>query len=240
MSIDGESRILIHHGILGQKKGIRNGPPYPLNPAKDYSKDEKKEALAKGGKAATAIKEAQNDWTKKSGKDVFKSNIKDVASAIKSGKEKERLINRSKKTIEEVKQETKEEIRQRIINHPTPEEVVKNKDLFSYNELNAFKSRFQLEKDIASFIPKDTKNGETFGNKLAKTSMNVANKVVNDLGPKAATYAIYKTLKNSSSDFAKEFADKIYSGKNDSGKKVKDMDLDELTDKVVEKLNEMK
>ncbi len=34
---------LAHHGIKGQKKGVRNGPPYPL----DYSKlsdDEKKEA----------------------------------------------------------------------------------------------------------------------------------------------------------------------------------------------------
>lgn len=33
---------LVHHGILGQKWGRRNGPPYPLNPA-NRSSDEKKQ-----------------------------------------------------------------------------------------------------------------------------------------------------------------------------------------------------
>lgn len=32
---------LEHHGIAGQKWGHQNGPPYPLNPEKDYSKAEK-------------------------------------------------------------------------------------------------------------------------------------------------------------------------------------------------------
>ena len=32
---------LCHHGILGMKWGVRNGPPYPLNPEK-YSDQEKK------------------------------------------------------------------------------------------------------------------------------------------------------------------------------------------------------
>lgn len=33
--------ILVHHGILGQKWGVRNGPPYPLSGG-DYSPSEKK------------------------------------------------------------------------------------------------------------------------------------------------------------------------------------------------------
>ena len=32
---------LQHHGIEGQKWGVRNGPPYPLRPS-DYSKAELK------------------------------------------------------------------------------------------------------------------------------------------------------------------------------------------------------
>jgi len=32
---------LVHHGILGQKWGKKNGPPYPLNPS-DHSKSEQK------------------------------------------------------------------------------------------------------------------------------------------------------------------------------------------------------
>lgn len=37
-----QNDFLMHHGIKGQKWGDRNGPPYPLNPQKDYSSAEKK------------------------------------------------------------------------------------------------------------------------------------------------------------------------------------------------------
>ena len=33
---------LWHHGIQGQKWGHKNGPPYPLDPKSDYSKEERK------------------------------------------------------------------------------------------------------------------------------------------------------------------------------------------------------
>ena len=33
---------LSHHGVLGQKWGVENGPPYPLDPKKDYSAAELK------------------------------------------------------------------------------------------------------------------------------------------------------------------------------------------------------
>lgn len=45
---------LAHHGILGQKLGKKNGPPYPLD-ASDHSASEKKagwrKSLDKGGKS---------------------------------------------------------------------------------------------------------------------------------------------------------------------------------------------
>ena len=41
MRNDFESHYLAHHGILGQKWGHRNGPPYPLG-ASDHSPSEKK------------------------------------------------------------------------------------------------------------------------------------------------------------------------------------------------------
>lgn len=45
---------LAHHGILGQKWGKKNGPPYPLD-ASDHSASEKKagwrKSLDKGGKS---------------------------------------------------------------------------------------------------------------------------------------------------------------------------------------------
>ena len=58
--IVGDKDYLMHHGIKGQKWGVENGPPYPLDPQRDYSKAEQKanaKALAKEYK-----------------KDVFSSN----------------------------------------------------------------------------------------------------------------------------------------------------------------------
>lgn len=45
MRNDFESNYLMHHGILGQKWGRRNGPPYPLD-ASEYSSSEKKAKIA--------------------------------------------------------------------------------------------------------------------------------------------------------------------------------------------------
>jgi len=36
-----------HHGIEGQKWGVRNGPPYPLDPAKDIGHKPNKKELAR-------------------------------------------------------------------------------------------------------------------------------------------------------------------------------------------------
>ena len=41
MRNDFESNYLMHHGILGQKWGHKNGPPYPLG-SSDHSASEKK------------------------------------------------------------------------------------------------------------------------------------------------------------------------------------------------------
>jgi len=55
---------LIHHGIDGQKWGIQNGPPYPLDPS-DYSKSEKK-----------ALKQDLK-WIKKNEKKVYNKAYKE-------------------------------------------------------------------------------------------------------------------------------------------------------------------
>lgn len=72
--IVGDKDFLMHHGIKGQKWGVENGPPYPLDPQKDYSKAEQKanaKALAKEYK-----------------KDVFASNKINIKNVDLSDDEK--------------------------------------------------------------------------------------------------------------------------------------------------------
>jgi len=61
-----EELYLAHHGILGQKHGVRNGPPYPLD-ASDHSASEKKAGWRKSiskedkVKARSEKKKAKDD-----------------------------------------------------------------------------------------------------------------------------------------------------------------------------------
>lgn len=80
---------LAHHGILGQKWGKKNGPPYPLD-ASDHSAAEKKagwrKSLDKGGgkadnKKRSKSRENQNGKTKKGLTDKQKKALK-VGAAL--------------------------------------------------------------------------------------------------------------------------------------------------------------
>lgn len=80
---------LAHHGILGQKWGKKNGPPYPLD-ASDHSASEKKagwrKSLDKGGKSEDnnhkgKSRENQNGKTKKGLTDKQKTALK-VGAAL--------------------------------------------------------------------------------------------------------------------------------------------------------------
>lgn len=65
---------LSHHGIEGQKWGVRNGPPYPLS-AGDHSEAEKK-ALKKEGRETYKLIKKYNKRSKNSYKLIYAKNPK--------------------------------------------------------------------------------------------------------------------------------------------------------------------
>ncbi len=71
---------LQHHGIKGQKHGVRNGPPYPLNPA-DHSAREKR------GERSPNSSLADNENKSRRAKKASKKDSKEMAS-LKSRKPK--------------------------------------------------------------------------------------------------------------------------------------------------------
>lgn len=78
---DYNSNYLAHHGILGQKWGQRNGPPYPLD-SESKSAEEKKHGSSSGnGATKEKVKKAKN---------VLKSNSGSRSSkALKEAREKD-------------------------------------------------------------------------------------------------------------------------------------------------------
>lgn len=100
MRNDFESNYLIHHGILGQKWGKKNGPPYPLD-AGDHSSSEKKAGWRKSLdniKEAKKVKKTQKQFAKQ----MERSYKKDTPSW--SNDEKRELIKNavSSKTSKEL------------------------------------------------------------------------------------------------------------------------------------------
>ena len=100
------SNELCHHGILGQKWGKRNGPPYPLG-ASDHSASEKKAGWKKSlNRVEKDPKKSYNrnaDEWKKAGKIAAISAIAVIGGAAlyKSGILNKELIDSGKDFVEE-------------------------------------------------------------------------------------------------------------------------------------------
>lgn len=113
-----EELYLKHHGILGQKHGIRNGPPYPLS-IEDYSAAEKRLAqanknISKYEKKSEKAKIKSAKLETKSSKYKYKALKKDDDNLLlKAQKIEEKARNLKLKSIEydkEVKNWIKDKI----------------------------------------------------------------------------------------------------------------------------------
>lgn len=116
-----DSDFLMHHGIKGQKWGVENGPPYPLNPSKDYTKAEQRlnkvfnksksyaEKDAKGTENYDRRKNIYDLMNKKAYEQKFdksidkaKSEIAKVSKKYSQDKDIQQMVNNYNKAIDDM------------------------------------------------------------------------------------------------------------------------------------------
>ncbi len=142
-----EDHYLAHHGILGQKWGRKNGPPYPLEP-KDHSASEKKAGWA------TSLKEHHAEKKKKKQQKV--------------ALEKARAARAEKAKQEQLAKEY-EEKRQQVLRSGKASEILKYKGQMTNQEMNDAINRIGYEEKLYGLAAKESKTAwEKIDNAMKK------------------------------------------------------------------------
>ena len=152
MRNDFESNYLAHHGILGQKWGYKNGPPYPLDEG-DHSSSEKKAGWRKS--LVSAIK----DHKKK------KQRAKALEKARKTKAEN------AKKAAEK---QAYEDEKQRVLKSGKASEILKYQGDLTNKELSDAVSRLDWERRLNEISAKEVQTNwdkmDSLMNKVGKVT----------------------------------------------------------------------
>lgn len=148
MRNDFSSNYLAHHGILGQKWGHKNGPPYPLD-VKDHSSAEKKAGWAKS--LADSYKNRKKK--KQQRKNLEKARI----ARAKKAEEKRQAA--AKEAEEKKKAEEFAKEKERILRSGNPKEILAYKDQLTDQEIQSALNRIRNERDIKDFARQSEKSG---------------------------------------------------------------------------------
>ena len=145
---------ICHHGIKGQKHGIRRFQykDGSLTPAG-------RQRYLKGG--GEAVKNAV---------DSVKSKFSRKSKGSSSGESKPTTTATLK--TPEVDKETR---KKQILDSRSPSELYKNADLFTTQELQSAYNRLVLERNIQNLSPKQVSKGQQMIDKYVKTATNIGN-----------------------------------------------------------------
>lgn len=168
---------IAHHGILGQKHGVRNGPPYPLGSG-DHSASEKKAG-----------------W-----RDSLANGVKKV---FRSKRQKELDKQAKRLSDDELEKENKRIERE---NHYSKQSLGKQARNMTDSELQAAVKRLQMEKQYVDLSSEDISKGKNFSRKmLIKAGTLAATTLVTAIAVKAGQKGA-DTIINKASSLAKEKA----------------------------------
>lgn len=165
---------LAHHGILGQKWGKKNGPPYPL----DYKKlsPEERQLAKKNAIERGDIKEAQFNkqyWSSQEINDVInrfntEQRLNDLnASTVKSGKSTVEKILSSLSTTQKLLSGTTSVFKaakefSKIFEAPEDKDKTKDKVSFTDKELE------EIVKDFSKYSDQEVKDMSTRAENIGK------------------------------------------------------------------------
>ena len=137
MRNDFESNYLMHHGILGQKWGHQNGPPYPLDEGK-HSASEKKAG-----------------WMKSLSGAIKKHKVK---KQRKKALEKAQAV-RKQKAEEKKRQDEFAKKKEEILRSGDPKTIMKYRKQLTDNEIQSALNRVRNEQAFNQMIAESQKNG---------------------------------------------------------------------------------
>lgn len=185
--------LLAHFGILGQKWGQRNGPPYPLGSNKSTGKRLKKSAGDGNGSI-----------TKKKQKAVKKA-------------QKTRAKNQKAKVLEKQKQQQIEQTKEQIIKNKDIKAMYRNIDKFTNQDINDILTRLDTEKRLKDRVEALERANESGGKKFKRWVKESAKS-----GLERGTRSIVSTAAENSLKLGTKFLAKQLVGNNDEYKRLVD------------------
>ena len=184
-----ESEIdeLYHHGIKGQRWGIRRFQ----NPDGTWKfAGKKRRKQSKGATARAARKEAMKEFKSKSELDTARASYKVTKEknkqAIKTAKAESATIGKKikgaiKDQMDKRKEKKKEATAEEIIRSGDLNKVIKNKDKLSNEQLNEAIRRMQLEQQLKDVDTKKKQNALNTYKRFADTVGTTANLTTNGI-----------------------------------------------------------
>ena len=183
---DNKTEYLEHHGILGQRWGIRRFQPYPKGSSGKYVGPKKKN---KKSSSVFESKQTITSKTKKSDDSItVKEFVKTVKNHVKNEATKRALKNEAKKVVKlqkEANKAAKREANQKAKSQKQAEKMDSHKNVkkISDAELQRRVNRLKMEKEYRSLKASEISEG-------TKMVQNILKKSGENIGVQLGTYAL--------------------------------------------------